>query len=73
MFIHPTARTASLALGKIQKSLGARMTLEIELKYDFSKVIAQIPLLPCVLFGKNLFSTPNLLWSKVIAIYWVYI
>ena len=28
---------------------GARMTLEIELKYDFSKVIAQIPLLPCVL------------------------
>ena len=49
------------------------MTLEIELKYDFSKVIAQIPLLPCVLFGKNLFSTPNLLWSKVIAIYWVYI
>ena len=23
--------------------------LEIELKYDFSKVIAQIPLLPCVL------------------------
>ena len=52
---------------------GARMTLEIELKYDFSKVIAQIPLLPCVLFGKNLFSTPNLLWSKVIAIYWVYI
>ena len=45
----PTARTASLALCKIQKWLGARMTLEIELKYDFSKVIAQIPLLPCVL------------------------
>ena len=49
MFIHPTARTASLALGKIQKWLGVRMTLEIELKYDFPKVIAQIPLLPRVL------------------------
>ena len=24
-----------------------------------------------ILLGKNLFSTFNLLWSKVIAIYWV--
>jgi len=46
-----TARTASLALGKIPKWLDGRVILEIELKYGrvFSKVFAQSPLLPCIL------------------------
>ena len=45
----PNSSHCKFGVCKIQKWLGARMTLEIELKYDFSKVIAQIPLLPCVL------------------------
>ena len=39
-FKHSTARTASLALGKIQKRLTGRVILEIELKKIFSKVFA---------------------------------
>ena len=46
-----TARTASLALGKIPKWLVGRVILGIELKYGrvVSKVFAQSPLLPCIL------------------------
>ena len=36
---HATARTASLALGKIQKWMNGRVTLEIEFKYDFWKFL----------------------------------
>ena len=49
-----TARTASLPLGKIQKLLGGRVTLESELKYDFSNVFGQSPLLPCILHNSRM-------------------
>ena len=49
-----TARTASLPLGKIQKLLGGWVTLESELKYDFSNVFGQSPLLPCILHNSRM-------------------
>ena len=49
-----TARNTSLALGKIQKWLVGRVILETEVKYIFSQVFAQSPLLPCVLHNGRL-------------------
>ena len=46
--------------GKIQKWTNGRVTLEIELKYDFRKFLPKNPLLPCILHNgrMNLLNSP---------------